>query len=168
MLLNYAGKHLDKMTLSYQIHKVPYWIGRYHGNPHDGFVGNMYTYSKPGYGVYHEPIFALTKRYLGIRAIDLSGKPWSSVEAQIRAKKPVWVIVNTRYRYLPMNTMTTWWTKRGPIKISMHEHSVLVTGYSRSDVYVNDPLTGKKNMKLNKNNFISGWKEFGSQAISFN
>jgi uncharacterized protein YvpB len=39
MLVNYVGKHLDKMTLSYQIHKVTYWIGRYHSNPHDGFVG---------------------------------------------------------------------------------------------------------------------------------
>lgn len=168
MLLNYAGKHIDKMALASQIAKVPYYSRGLYGNPHDGFVGNMYSLRYSGYGVYHEPVFNLAKRYLGSRAVDLSGQSWLAIEAQIRKGRPVWVIVNAWFRYLPGNQWRTWHTKRGYIRITMHEHSVLVTGYDANYVYVNDPMGGKKNRRLGKGYFISAWQQMGSQAISFN
>ncbi|RYL95163.1 hypothetical protein EWI07_03855 [Sporolactobacillus sp. THM7-4] len=168
MLIRSSGKYADKMTLARQIPKVPYYSGGYYGNPNDGFVGNIYTFRKAGYAVYHGPVFHLARRFLGTRAVDLSGKSWSSVESQIRKSRPVWVIVTSKYRYIPKSTWATWRTRRGTIKITMHEHSVLVTGFDSHYVYINDPIDKAKNKKLNKSHFISGWQEFGSQAISYN
>lgn len=168
MLLTDAGQHIDKMTLASQITKVPYYSHGKYGNPHDGFVGNMYSFKYPGFGVYHEPIYTLAKRYLGQRIADMSGCSWSAVESQIRKGRPVWVIANTWFRYLPANQWRTWRTRSGYIHITMHEHSVVVTGYDSNFVYINDPMGGKKNRRLNKKAFISAWQQMGSQTISFN
>ncbi|WP_369688666.1 hypothetical protein [Caenibacillus caldisaponilyticus] len=44
----------------------------------------MYDLKKPGYGVYHGPIFDLAKRYLGGRAVDLTGKGFAAVEHRLK------------------------------------------------------------------------------------
>jgi uncharacterized protein YvpB len=49
----------------------------------------------------------------------------------------------------------------------MKEHSVVVTGYDSKYVYFNDPLDGQKNKKKPLKQFIEGWKQYGSQAISY-
>jgi uncharacterized protein YvpB len=64
MMLNHASIHVSKMTLAKQVKKdpTPYKVkdgNTYLGNPNTGFVGDMYDLKKPGYGVYHEPIFDL-------------------------------------------------------------------------------------------------------------
>ncbi|RYM06501.1 hypothetical protein EWH99_02575 [Sporolactobacillus sp. THM7-7] len=167
MLLQFAGKKTDKMKLAEQIDKVPYRSGVFRGNPHEGFVGNMYTFSEPGFGVFHEPVFRLAKKYLGESAVDLSGRLWPAVEEQIQKKRPVWAIVTSNYGYVPKSQWMTWETKEGTMQITFREHAVLITGFDKQHVYVNDPLDGGKNKKLNKKNFISGWKQFGNQAISY-
>ncbi len=57
MLLQYKGVEVDKMKLASEIYRVPFEENGLHGNPYEGFVGNIYTKSEPGYGVYHQPIF---------------------------------------------------------------------------------------------------------------
>ncbi|WKB35541.1 C39 family peptidase [Terrilactibacillus sp. S3-3] len=169
MMLKYAGRNVSKMTLARQIKKVPFRSNGYYGDPHDGFVGNMYTFSKPGFGVFHEPVAALARRYLGGRiVVDLSGKGFGKVQAQIKKKRPVWVIVTSRYRHLPERDWKTWRTKNGSVRITYHEHAVLITGCSNRYVYINDPLAGIKNRKINRKDFIAGFNQFGKQAISYN
>lgn len=168
MLLKYASSNVDKMALARRIKKVPFRSNGYYGNPHDGFVGNMYTFSKPGFGVFHEPVAALARHYLGGRIVDLSGKGFDEVQAQIKKKRPVWVIVTSQYRHLPDVDWKTWRTARGPVRISYHEHAVLITGCSDQYVYFNDPLAVVKNRKVNKKDFIAGFNQFGKQAISYN
>lgn len=172
MLLNYDGLHTSKMTLAKQIKKNPTPHHRkdgkiYYGNPNNGFVGNIYTFKKPGLGVYHGPVYQLARKYLGSKAVDLTGHGFKAVIQQINHYRPVWVIVSSTYAYLPAAQWMTFYTPSGPIKISYHEHSVLVTGYDEHYIYFNDPLTGRKNRRATKGHFISSWKQFGEQAISY-
>jgi len=173
MLLGSAGIKVDKMTLAEQVKKNPTPYRKvngqiYYGDPNNGFVGNMFNIHQPGLGVYHLPIFQLAKRYLSDRAIDLTGHGFSNVEEQLSKGRPVWVIISPNERTVPKELWQTWHTEDGPIKITYEEHSVVLTGYDRNYVYFNDPLASTKNKRALKTDFMAAWKQFGSQAISYN
>lgn len=168
MLLGHAGINVDKMTLAEQIVKVPFESNGLRGHPNEGFVGNIYTFSEPGLGVYHKPINDLAKNYLGDRVVDLTGQSFDVVINQLKHNKPVWVIINVAYDRLSEAHWMTWNTNQGPINITYKEHSVLITGFDEQSIYFNDPLTGVKDRKVDKAKFISGWEQMGSQAISYN
>ncbi|MBM7572745.1 C39 family peptidase [Aquibacillus albus] len=172
MLLLHAGISVDKMTLADQVRKDPTKYQRidgqvHFGNPNDGFVGNMYTFDKPGLGVYHRPIADLAREYLGDQVVDLTGQGFESVYEQLDNGKPVWVINTSEFRFLNDSYWTTWQTPTGPVKITYKMHAVVVTGYDEDYIYFNDPLTVQKNRKVAKASFIAGWEQFGSQAISY-
>lgn len=170
MLIQQAGQKANKMELAKEIKTIPFEANGLRGNPNDGFVGNIYTFNKPGLGVYHGPIANLAKKYLGNKVVDLTGDQWKSVESQLNKGRAVWVITNSTFHRLPKNDpyWYTWKTREGLIRVTYKEHSVLVTGYGPNSVYVNDPLNGVKNMELDKNAFIAAWEQMGSQAISYN
>ncbi|MFD3448349.1 C39 family peptidase [Microbacteriaceae bacterium 4G12] len=167
MLFQYAGKSVDKMTLANEIDKVPFHDGDMHGNPNEGFVGNIYTFSESGYGVYHEPIFKLAEKYLPNQAVDLTGKSIDEVYKMLQAGAPVWVITNATFAPLDESEFETWNTDSGSIQITYREHSVLITGYDQNSVYVNDPLEDQPNIALPRAAFEEAWAQMGSQAISY-
>ncbi|AST07852.1 peptidase C39 [Anoxybacillus flavithermus] len=173
MLLNHAGINVDKMTLAKQIKKnpTPYRIHNgkvFYGHPNEGFVGDMYTIKKPGYGVYHKPIKELAEIYLPNQIVDLTGQSFEEIYKYLSEGTPVWVITNTTFRILPPSEFIEWQTPQGPIKITYREHSVLITGYDEKYIYFNDPLTGTKNKKAPKSEFIQAWIQMGKQAITYN
>ncbi|WP_075982660.1 C39 family peptidase [Bacillus massilinigeriensis] len=172
MLLNYSGVDVDKMTLAKKIEKdpTPYREENgkiYFGNPNDGFVGDMYTFENPGLGVYHSPIKQLAEIYLPNRIKDLTGSDFQELKIHLSDRRPVWVIINTAYKKLPAEYFETWYTKKGKIKITYKEHSVLITGYDSQYVYFNDPLTGEKNQKAPLKDFEQAWIQMGRQAITY-
>jgi uncharacterized protein YvpB len=172
MMLNYAGKNANKMTLAKQVKKDPtpyrYVDGkRYFGNPHVGFVGDMYSFSKPGFGVFHRPIADLASTYMPNRIVNISGQSFESVLDYVAAGRPVWVITTSTFNYVPGSYWQTWYTPQGPVRITYKEHSVLITGYDSKYIYFNDPLDGKKNKRHLKSQFIQGWNQYGKQAISY-
>lgn len=172
MMLNQAGVKANKMTLAKQVKKDPtiyrYKNGRkYFGNPNYGFVGNMYTFSKPGFGVFNKPIAELANSYMPGRIVNLSGQSFETVLNYVGAGRPVWVINTSWFSYVPGKYWQTWYTPQGPVRITMKEHSVLITGYDSKYVYFNDPLDGTKNKKRLKKHFIEGWTQYGKQAISY-
>jgi uncharacterized protein YvpB len=168
MLLSSANINVSKMTLAEQIHKVPYMINGVYGSPYDGFVGDMYSFKTNGYGSYHGPIFNLAKQYLGDRVVDLTDQSFDVILNQIKHGKPVWIISNTHYSYLPDQYWYTWKTSNGDIKVTWSEHSVLITGFDANYIYFNDPLDGIKNRKAPKASFIAAWEQIGKQAVSYN
>ncbi|MFB3164270.1 C39 family peptidase [Neobacillus sp. 179-J 1A1 HS] len=167
MLLNFAGVSVDKLTLAEEIPKVSYLSDGYFGNPHQGFVGNMYTYNQPGLGVYHEVIQDLANQYLPGQIDNLTGNSFTSVQKKLNEGKPVWVIVGSTFDFLPEEQWETWKTKEGEINITRRMHSVLVTGYDENNVYFNDPFYPEQNKSANFQSFVTSWNQFGSQAISY-
>ncbi|WP_282155993.1 C39 family peptidase [Cytobacillus gottheilii] len=172
MLLQYKGIKADKMSLANQISKnsVPlkkengriFW-----GNPNEGFIGDMYSYNNPGYGVYHKPIKQLAEQFLPGKIKDLTGGEFTELQTFLSLDIPVWIITNTTYKKLPESAFEKWQTPGGEIKITYKEHSVLVTGYDEKVIYFNDPISGAKNKAIPKEDFLAAWKQMGSQAVTY-
>ncbi|USK62400.1 C39 family peptidase [Peribacillus asahii] len=171
MLLQFKGINVDKMKLAKLIRKdpTPYQVkaGKvFFGHPNEGFVGDMYNITNPGYGVYHKPIKELADHFLPNQVVDLTGSDFSKLQASVSNGIPVWVIINTTYKRLPPNEFRTWDTPKGKVDITYREHSVVITGYDKEYIYFNDPLTSEKNKKAPKQEFMDAWVQMGSQAIS--
>lgn len=172
MLLQYKSIQVDKLTLAREVKKNPaeYQLQNgkiYFGDPNEGFVGNMYTYTQPGLGVYHKPIAELAEKYLPGKITDLSGADFEELKIHLSDDRPVWVITNTEYKKLEDSFFQTWYTPNGPVKITTKEHSVLITGYDKNSIYFNDPLTGEKNKKAPIKDFVEAWVQMGRQAITY-
>ncbi|UHA75920.1 C39 family peptidase [Paenibacillus sp. 481] len=170
MLLHSAGIEADKMELAREIRKntAPYIrVGNeiHFGNPNNGFVGDMYSFDKPGLGVYHDPIAELAEKYMPGRIMDITGTSFEHLLGTVAQGTPVWVIHTTLYDAVPANAWQTWQTEDGPIQVTYYEHSLLVTGYDEKYVYVNDPL-GRRN-KVERAAFKRGWVQMGSQAVTY-
>ncbi|MFD1359003.1 C39 family peptidase [Fictibacillus halophilus] len=171
MILKYAGVEVDKMELAEKVKKVttPYKNENgkyYYGNPNDGFVGDIYTFEKMGYGVYHGPIADLAEEYIPGKTLDLSGKSFKDAIIKPLSKgMPVWIIINAKYKKLPESEFRTWNTPSGKVKITWNEHSVVVTGFDEKYVYFNDPLGVAT--KAERTGFEAAWVQMGSQAITY-
>ena len=169
MLLRYKGINVTKMGLASQVKKDPthYRVSGstiYWGNPNTGFVGDI-TGRSIGYSVYHGPVYQLANRYTN--AIDLTGKSFDVILQQLSRGKPVWVISTSTFNTVPSSQWKTIQTPTGPIRMTFHEHSVLLTGYDQNYVYFNDPLANIKNRRVSRTAFIRGWEQFGRQAITY-
>ncbi|WP_245917467.1 C39 family peptidase [Bacillus canaveralius] len=172
MLLQYAGINVDKMELAQKVKKNPAPLTRdrdkiFWGDPNDGYIGDMYSYSNPGFAVYHTPIKDLAEQFLPGRIVDLTGKDFIELKTFLSLDIPVWVITNTTYKILPENAFEKWQTPNGEVKITYKEHSVLITGYDEKYVYFNDPISGTKNMAITTTDFLDAWRQMGSQAVSY-
>ena len=154
MLLNYKGIKVDKMELAENIKKEPFIFTldnvKYNGNPHQGFVGDIYSRENDGYGVYNEPIYDLFKQYVGGYALNLTGADFNDLYYYINKNSPVWVIINTRFKPLPDSEFEKLNTTRGNVNMTYREHSVLITGYDNEHIYYNDPMYPDKTKKSEK------------------
>lgn len=170
MLLAYHNIHIDKMELAKKVKHNPSTYKKvgekiHFGNPHNGFVGDMYSFEQPGLGVYHKPIAELAEKYAKDMTIyDFTGADFSAIKEQLSLGRPVWVIINSHYKKLPDSEFITWQTEDGPIDITYRLHSVLITGYDENYIYFNDPLNYRS--KADIKNFESAWKQMGKQAIT--
>lgn len=99
-------------------------------DPNRGFVGNSFT--KNGWTIYPPALMEQVENYTG-SAVNLTGVNNRSLE-RILVNKPVVVWVS------PMHGFTV--------------HAIVLTGYDEHYFYYNDPWTGQKNAKIQKNNLI--------------
>ncbi|MFA2811123.1 C39 family peptidase [Bacillus mycoides] len=167
MMLQYAGVSVDKMKLANEIKKVNFMEDGVRGNPNEGFVGNIYTFSESGYGVYHGPLFQLAKKYLPNKAVDLTGKSIEEIYKSVKAGHPVVMITNATYAPLDEDEFTTWETNSGDVSITYNEHCVVLVGYDKESVYIRDPLDDSLDVKVPRGKFEQAWVQMGSQAISY-
>lgn len=167
MMLQYAGVSVDKMTLANEIKKVDFIDDGVRGNPNEGFVGNIYTFSESGYGVYHGPLFQLAEKYLPNKAVDLTGKNIEEIYKSVKAGKPVVMITNATFAPLDEDEFTTWETNSGDVSITYNEHCIVLIGYDQESVYIRDPLEDSLDVKVPRESFEQAWVQMGSQAISY-
>jgi uncharacterized protein YvpB len=134
------------------------------GDPEVGFVGN--TNGNPGFGMYHQPLAVLLSSVYKAGAEDLTGHDFEAVKKAVSQDKPV--IVWTTIDFVPTNKWVTWQTPQGKlIKTSYMEHAVLLVGYDRENVYLNNPYNGQQAQKVNLQTFLKTWEQFGKQAVTY-
>lgn len=170
MLLHYYGIAKSKMELAAEMPKdtTPIKLNAdgspaFWGNPNLGFVGDV-TRKQRGFGIYHAGLFPLLKSYIP-EAIDITGESFELFEQQIARGLPV--IVWTTIDYNIPYKWVTWDTPIGPLQTTYAEHAVLMVGYDENNVYLNDPLSGKKQVKVNKAQFIDSWSAMGKQGLTY-
>jgi len=169
MLLQYHGVNVTKMELADRVTKdeTPYRREGgvvYAGHLNDGFVGDMTNMQNFGLGVYHKPIYELSRYYKPTSTMDLTGCYFGALQRVISMDRPVWIITNAAYRELPASEFERWITPRGELSITRRMHSVLVTGYDEDMIYFNDPLVGQHSAP--HSDFIMAWEQMGRQAIA--
>ncbi|MGJ7910504.1 C39 family peptidase [Neobacillus sp. LXY-1] len=171
MMLHYAGVPTNKMDLYHAIEKDPdpliksptgdilHW-----GNPASGFVGDM-TGRRPGYAVFDKPMINLINQKLPGRAVNLTGQPFEQILQHVSNGFPVVVWTTGDFR-LP-DRWEAWNHGKEQIKTPLDLHVVLLVGYDADYVYLNDPLSGRKHVKVDKRRFISSWHALQSRAVSY-
>lgn len=170
MMLQYYGIKTNKLALVPEMkydktpvtidsnNKITYW-----GNPNLGFVGDVTGRAK-GFGIYHTALIDLLKKYIPT-AVNLTGKSFEALEDKIAEGIPVEVW--TTIKYQDSVVWSVWDTSIGPIRTTFSEHAVLLVGYDKDNVYVNDPYSGLSQVKINKALFIRTWEMMEKQAISY-
>ncbi|MBS4055212.1 MAG: C39 family peptidase [Thermaerobacter sp.] len=141
-----------------------YWRGgRRHGpDPRQKFAGS--PYSVHSYGVYHQPMLAMLKPYFGDRLVNMTGRPWGEYEDMIIAGNPIaiWGTIEN----LPVVLRGTWLTPAGDeYQWRGNGHTMLLVGFSKTEVVVNDPYTGRQR-RFDKEVFLQRWAAMGQQGIA--
>lgn len=171
MLLQFYGIEKDKLALAQEMKKdttprkevngnTVYW-----GNPNIGFVGDV-TGKTMGYGIYNGPLLELLSKYIP-NGINLTGSSFDEIERSVSEGRPVVVWTTVSFTKPREDQWVTWQSPQGEVRATFQEHAVLVVGYDEDHVYVNDPISGKKKLQLEKSSFLASWEALGKQAISY-
>jgi len=171
MMLQFAGVNTNKMELFMAIKKDTDPIQRAPngdiirwGNPGDGFVGDM-TGKRAGYAVFDKPMVELVNRYLPGRAVNLTSRSFEDVLQHVAKGYPVVVWTTGDFR-LP-DRPESWLHGNETITSPLDLHAVVLVGFDEQNVYLNDPLSGRKQHPVNRQQFIGSWKALQSRAISY-
>jgi uncharacterized protein YvpB len=172
MLFQFYGIQKDKLELLPEMKKDPTKIQlnkdgtiQYWGHPNAGFVGDI-TGKEKGFGIYHAALFELLKKYIPT-GVDLTESSFAELEQQVAEGIPVLIWTTVNFTVPSEEQWVVWDSPLGPVRTTFQEHTVLLVGYDDKHVYVNDPLSGKKQHKIEKDQFIASWEALGKQALSY-
>ncbi|MDD5368340.1 MAG: LysM peptidoglycan-binding domain-containing protein [Anaerolineaceae bacterium] len=134
-------------------------------NPETGFVGSPSggwgNIPPDSYGV-HAPPIARVLRSFGVNAQDRQGMAWDELRQEIASGRPVivWIIgqmwPGTPISYTARDGQTT--------TVAYFEHTVIVTGYSPSFIYIVDAYSGQDQI-YDLNAFLISWAVLGQRAV---
>jgi uncharacterized protein YvpB len=133
-------------------------------NPDEGFVGNVNgTWGQippDDYGVHAEPI-AKKLREHGLEAYAHRPLSWEALRYEVASGRPVIVwIVGSVYNGIPEYYSSS----DGHLSIvARHEHTVVVTGYDRNNVYF---LNGGGIYSRSIEEFLSSWSVMRNMAVT--
>jgi uncharacterized protein YvpB len=137
MMLNFAGVEVSKEELAANL--------PYADDPNEGFTGSLYAGLDSGIaGIIWPPALLDLVRGYQESAVDLTGTSWETVRGLIDQNKPVCI----------------WFNSGG------FHHTVLLTGYSDTVVWLNDPLVSKDSV-LDLAVFLQNWEQNEYRALSY-
>jgi len=137
------------------------------GNPYKNFVGNIdgADLIPTGYGIYYPPLLVLVKSH-GVPNAE-GGEGWTTAKiyAELAAGHPVMAWTETGWDRPYVGTWTAW--DGTPIRYSLIEHVVTLSGVSATQVRVNDPWHSGSQYWFSKAEFERSWADFNNMAIVF-
>ena len=146
--------------------ELPHYEGEvmYGGDPEKGFLGDPKRVD--GYGVYEKPIEKVANMYKpGIK--NISGYSFNDVLKIIDAGHPVqiWASINC---FTPKISQNTWIDKKTNKTISWKQpfHSMVLIGYSDTEVVVSDPYVGSIR-NYDRNKFEKVYNFMGKRALYY-
>lgn len=135
-------------------------------NPDNGFVGrptDAWGNIPPlSYGVHAGPVAALLREY-GLKAESHRGLEWDEARAEIANGRPVIVwVVGQMWRGIAQR-----YTASGGHRttVARFEHTMILIGYSPSEVQLVDAYTGNTQTYLLRN-FLASWGTLGNMAVT--
>ena len=136
------------------------------GNPFVNFVGNVNgaEHLATGYGVYYPPVLWIANGLGDPSATGGSGYSASTIYQAVATGHPVQVWVEYQW-VLAWNGVWKAWDNT-KIHYSLHEHTVVLSGVSDTQVRVNDPWPGTQYW-IDKSTFERSWADFYNMAIIY-
>ena len=172
MLLNAYGFLVDKEEFANALPlcKLEWHNGKmYACHPSKAFVGSPYS---GGYGVFSDAVVETMQEFIDqsggdILAKNITGASKEEILEYLNHGIPVciWITMDLK----EISHKNGWYLKYGTTYTDEYfewpggEHCVLLTGYEKDTVIVNDPLKGKT--KYDCNTFFQRYKDMGSQAV---
>jgi uncharacterized protein YvpB len=136
------------------------------GDPYANFVGNVNGSDAvpTGYGIYFPVIASIARSHGAPYAVGGEGYAPSTVYDAVAAGHPVQVWVETAWGRTYVGNWTAWDGR--PVRYSLAEHSVVLTGIAPGSVRVNDSWRGATYW-VSKSTFEISWADFNNMAIIY-
>jgi LysM repeat protein len=134
-------------------------------NPNEGFVGNAndpWGYIPPySYGVHADPVARELRNY-GLDAHAGHNLSWGEVQVEIAAGRPVIVwVIGSIWAGTPEQIQTE---DGQTVTVANNEHTMILIGYSETNVQLVDALTGYT-VTYSLDNFLTSWSVLGNMAV---
>jgi uncharacterized protein YvpB len=139
------------------------------GNPYKSFVGNIdgADWIPTGYGIYYPPLLSVAQSHGAPNSIggEDVAKGWTATKiyAALAAGHPVMAWVETGWMSSYVGKWKAW--DGSPIRYSLIEHVVTLSGVSATQVRVNDPWKSGSQYWFSKAAFEASWADFNNMAI---
>ncbi|GAA3317428.1 hypothetical protein GCM10020331_016180 [Ectobacillus funiculus] len=128
----------------------------------------MTTMSRPGFGVFHGPIYELANRHLQGRAINITGSSFETVLFHLGQQKNQYgSFQQAPSKEFPHGIGGLGKHRKVQSLLPIRNIVFFLTGYDNQYVYFNDPLANIKNRRFPLASFIRGWEQYGKQAITY-
>jgi uncharacterized protein YvpB len=136
------------------------------GDPYTNFVGNVNGSDAvpTGYGIYFPVIASIARSHGDPYAVGGEGYAPGTIYDAVAAGHPVQAWVETAWGRTYVGTWTAWDGR--PVRYSLAEHAVVLTGVSPSSVRVNDPWRDATYW-VSKSTFEISWADFNNMAVIY-
>ncbi|PHV72007.1 hypothetical protein CS063_00590 [Sporanaerobium hydrogeniformans] len=169
MLLNYHGVKVSKEEVASSMPKcdVPYYKNgkRYGYHPSQAFIGS--PYSVHSYGVFSEVIVKMLEYYCPKQVEDLKGKSLDELLKNIEEGRPVMIWATIGMSQVSYKNSWIIDSKGTIFRWPGNEHALLLVGYDKYYLYLNDPYTGKE-QRYKRSLVEKRYNDLGKQAVSLN